>query len=112
MTVDNTVIINQPFLNVGYTTIYNVTKMTAISFQAVYAPISGGSGILRLQESNDGVNYVDIDGQAMLFSAPGSYIFEVDHPPYKWISLVYTPTSGAISLTVTVLARQDTIAET
>jgi hypothetical protein len=111
MTIDNTVIIDQPFLNVLYATVYNLTKAESFSFHVIYIVPGGASGKFRLQSSNNEIDWVDIPGETVGITASGNSILDLDAPTYKWVKLIYVPASGAINLKVVVLARQNSRVE-
>lgn len=108
MTIDNSVIVDQPVLSVSYNTVYDLTQVTDLAIQATYAPIAGGSGTLSIAESVDGISYVPSPGGSIVISSPGTFIFEFRNIADHFYKITYTPTAGAIALKVQVLARDNT----
>jgi hypothetical protein len=59
---------------------------------------------LKLQESVDGINFVDISGDNVIITTAGTTIWHVT-PWAQYINLVLTPSTGAINLSVLVDSR-------
>jgi hypothetical protein len=73
---------------------------TEYSIQAVYAGGSSPTGTLKLQVSNDNSTFTDLDGSSVAITATGDHLWSVTGANYGWVRLVYTRSSGTITLTV------------
>lgn len=94
-----------------------VNLPAAFSFQTVLtgAPV----GTLKLQMSNDVgtitsaadhtglgvVNWTDITGSSFAVAAAGNWGWDYTVPGFRWVRLVYTPTSGTGTISVTFQAK-------
>lgn len=83
------------------------------SIQIVFTGTPVGS--FKLQMSNDDgritqptiqtqdfgvINYTDIADSNQAISAAGNHAYTVENAGYRWVRLVYTPTSGSGTITV------------
>lgn len=80
-----------------------VTFMINACVQAVYA--GSPTGTLKLQISNDNVNWTDYSGSSQAISAAGSFAYLLADIGYPWLRVVYTFTSGTGTLNVTINAK-------
>lgn len=94
-----------------------IANIAGFSYQAVLtgAPV----GTLKLQMSNDAgtitsaaahtgtgvTNWTDITGSSFAVAAAGNWGWDYTLPAFRWVRLVYTPTSGTGTISVTVSAK-------
>jgi len=69
-----------------------------------FTPTAIAGANVRLQKSNDGVNYID-DGSATNITASADLMFEKDRPACKYARLQYTLTAGAFSVVNSVISK-------
>ncbi|KKL93182.1 hypothetical protein LCGC14_1877230 [marine sediment metagenome] len=72
-----------------------------LSVQLVYTSGGAFDWTLKLQGSNDGVNFSDIVGSSLNITANGNTIFDVGNPNYRILRVVATPTSGTVTFVLT-----------
>jgi len=63
------------------------------------------AGTFKLQESNDGVNYVDISGATVAVSAVGTKILTVKDVYADKVRAVYIATTGAVVVNIFAQAK-------
>ncbi len=56
--------------------------------------------VVKLQMSNDGINFTDISGKTVTISATGSVLWDLGVVTYRVLRVSETPSIGAISLTL------------
>lgn len=88
-------------------TVLDLQDIDVISVSVTYAPVLTGTGTLALYESVDGTNYVAISGLTVAISAPGTTIWHVSPVYSKWMKILYTPTSGGVTYSATINARNN-----
>lgn len=81
----------------------NLAQIYGYSIQAVYA--GSPAGELKLQASNDGINYCDIPGTNYTVTGSGSFLWNVSNSNYLYIQMVWTPTSGTGTLSALAYIR-------
>jgi hypothetical protein len=64
------------------------------------------SQVVKLQSSNDGVNYMDISGKTVTVTSAGNTMWDLGQVYAKILRVVVTPTTGTITLTVTIAGKQ------
>lgn len=73
---------------------------------AIQADYSGTfSGSLKLQVSNDSdtvTNWVDLANSSVAITSAGSYLWNVKQVAYRAVRVVYTYTSGSVTLTLSI----------
>lgn len=72
-----------------------------LSCQVVYTSGGAFDWTLKLQGSNDGVNFADIAGSSVNVTANGTHLYDVGNPNYKILRVVATPTSGTVTFVLT-----------
>ena len=77
-----------------------LNQMFLCSIQAVWTGAPNGS--LKLQISNDNVNWTDYTGSSTSVSGSGDFMWNLSYTGYPWIRVVYTRVSGTGVLNVTV----------
>ena len=69
------------------------------------------SFVMKLQASNNGINWVDIPTTSVTIISAGTTMYTIDPIDYQWINLVATATSGVLSLTVLANGVRRTFAQ-
>jgi len=86
------------------TTTKDVYNCDRYAIQADYTGTFSGS--LKLQVSNDEadsvVNWVDLTGSSIAITSAGSYIWNVKQVAYRAVRVVYTYTSGSVTLSLSI----------
>lgn len=67
-----------------------------------FTPTALAGATLKLQASNDNTNWTDIPDASYSISASGNSIINVDGAAYRYVRAVFTPGSGALSMTVSL----------
>ena len=99
----------------------NVSNNVSIINGAVQAVFSGSpAGTIKLQISCDNVaenltvgqdpasnvvNWADYSGSPQVISGAGIFIWNFFNPGYRWLRVVWTPTSGTGSLTAIIVVK-------
>lgn len=68
-----------------------------LSVQAVY---SSGTGVIKLQCSNDGTHFADISGATVSFSASGNTMWDLGTPFYKILRVNVVISASTPNLTL------------
>lgn len=76
-----------------------------------FTPSSFGGGVLKLQSSNDGSNFVDVPSASVTISGSGTSIFNVVEPAYRYLRFAYVPGAGSLNLSV-ILNGHDSAGQT
>lgn len=63
------------------------------------------SQVVKLQTSNDGVNFSDISGKTVTVTGAGNTLWDLGVIYSKIVRVVVTPTSGAMTLSVVLCAK-------
>lgn len=79
----------------------DLEQIFGYSIQANYSGVPAGS--LKLEASNDNVNWTDIPGTAFTVAGPGSFLWNVSSSNYLYVRLVWTASGGSTG-TLTGLA--------
>lgn len=99
------------------TTANNASAGTAIDITAL--PVTGsydfkplafvaGSAAFKWQASNDGVDYTDVSGTSVSYSADGTSLYSGVAYPYRYIRFNLTgPTSGGLDVDATMYYRRE-----
>jgi len=75
---------------------------------SVYAKWTGSPvGIIKLQISVDGINFVDYSGSQTAVNGAGDALWEITTAFYNKIQVVYTFTSGSGTLNVQINGKGD-----
>lgn len=83
---------------------YNLSRLAntnpafGISIQATYTFGTATSVILKIQASNDGVNFADVSGSSVTVTATGVTIWDAGNPNYKIIRVNIVPTGGTVAV--------------
>lgn len=86
--------------------VVNLSQLGGVSIQFVYIKI-GADPLLasvKLQASNDGVNFADLHGASYPVTASGNVTFNCFDAYYKWLKAVYTPVSGTVHVQAIIAA--------
>lgn len=67
---------------------------------AALTPASLAGVVVKLQMSNDAVNYTDISGDTVTISAAGSSMWDLGQVTYRYLRVLETPSAGALNLTL------------
>lgn len=65
-----------------------------------FTPSAYSGAVIKLQSSNDGLNFVDLPTCIVPITSGGTTIFNVVEPAYRYLRYKYIPSSGSLSLTV------------
>jgi len=89
------------------TSLANAVAGTAVDITGdgagTLTPAAAGSNTLKLQKSNDAVNFIDVDSASVTIATTAvNSMFEVSNPTYRYLKLLYTASAGQINLAVTV----------
>ena len=76
-----------------------------------FTPASFGSALLKLQSSNDGINFIDLPTCQATIASSGTSIFNVVEPAYRYLRFAFIPGDGSISLDV-ILNGHDSAGDT
>lgn len=86
----------------GFTSIaYPLNGLTSYSIQVDFSSASC-TGVLSLQYSNTDVSYAADPDSQIPITAGGNQIYNVYNANYKYVKLVWTPTSGVGTITGTL----------
>jgi hypothetical protein len=77
-----------------------LTFMVCACIQAVFT--GSPSGTLKLQISNDNINWSDYTGSSSTVSGAGNFAWIITDIGYPWIRVTYNPGSGSGSLNITI----------
>lgn len=105
--VDNSQVVNQTNQTIARGTVLDAQDLDILSVSVTYAPVLTGTATIALYESVDGTNYVAISGLTVAVSAPGTTIWHVNPVFGKWIKILFTPTTGGVSYSATISARNN-----
>lgn len=77
---------------------------------AIQADYTGTfSGSLKLEVSNDEAdsvtNWTELTGSSVAITSDGTYIWNVKHVAYRAVRVVYTYTSGSVTLSLSFTAK-------
>jgi len=90
--------------NVDYN-LHNVNNQNkaayGLSVQVVYSSAGGFDWTLKLQGSNDGVNFSDVVGSSLNITANGNTIYDIGNPNYRVLRVVATRVSGTVTFVLT-----------
>lgn len=78
-----------------------VVDITAVGVgNSTLTPATSASNVAKLQESNDGTNWVDVASATVTIStSAGSTVWQYANN-CRWISVLYTPSAGQVSLAI------------
>lgn len=79
---------------------YQLNGLTRYSLQVDFSD-AGCTGVLALQYSNTNTNYTTDQDSQIAVTAGGVQLYNVFNAIYKYIRLLWTPTSGAGTITGT-----------
>lgn len=85
------------------TTPFQCSQVIGFSVQAVStgAPV----GTMKLQVSNNNIDYADYPSASTAITSAGTIIYTVSDVYFQWVILVYTFTSGTGVLTVDITRK-------
>ena len=69
--------------------------------------LSTTGNVVKLQASNDSVNFADISGDTVTITAGGNTVWDLGRPGYRVVRILSTPSTGSITLTVAINAKGD-----
>lgn len=72
----------------------NLSQIYGYSIQAIYTT-GAPAGTLKLQASNDGINFCDIPGTPFAVTGTGSFLWNVSSSNYLYVQMVWTPSGGS-----------------
>jgi hypothetical protein len=75
----------------------NSNPAYGLALQATVTFGTASTAVLKLQASNDGVNFADVPGSSITLSASGSTIWDAGNPNYKFLRVSFAPSGGSIS---------------
>jgi hypothetical protein len=108
--IDNSVIANVSNVTTSYSVTYDASHADNIAFAIVNTPVSGGTGTLTFNASEDGVNFAPVPGfGAVSISTSKTTIFYQFQPAYKFLQIAYSASSHGMNLVITVAAKSNTI---
>lgn len=90
-------------------TVLDLQDIDTLSVSVTYAPVSGGTATIALYESVDGTNYVAFSGLTVAVSGAGTTIWHVSPVYSKWLKILYTATSGGVTYSATISARNNSV---
>lgn len=105
--VDNSQVVSRTNQTVARGTVLDMQDVDVLSVSVTYAPVLTGTATIALYESVDGVNYVAISGLTVAVSAPGTTIWHLSPVYSKWLKILFTPTSGGVTYSATISARNN-----
>lgn len=105
--VDNSRVVANTNQTVMTGTVLDLQDIDLIAVSVTYAPVAAGTATIALYESVDGTNYVAISGMTVAVSAPGTVIWKVSPVYSKWMKILFTPTSGGVTYSATISARNN-----
>ncbi len=90
-------------------TVVDITALpTSGSYQFKPLAFAAGPAAFKWQASNDGVDYTDISGTSVSYSADGTSLYSGVAYPYRYIRFNLTgPTSGGLDVDVTEFWRRE-----
>lgn len=86
-------------------TIIPLGRVNGLSMQGIVTESASPSGVLKLQGSNDGVNFADTDGCFEVDADTTEYLLNFTNPQFVFGRVVYTRTSGDGKLKVIVTGK-------
>lgn len=105
-----TSIFSVPLLSTTSTHDYNLGRLEnfnpayGVALQATVTFGTASTAVLKLQASNDGVNFADIPGSSTTISATGTTIWDIGKPNYKFLRASLAPSGGTVSAVLTLNA--------
>lgn len=105
--VDASRVVSRTNQTVTRGTVLDVQDIDVLSVSVTYAPVAAGTATIALYESVDGTNYVAISGLTVAVSAPGTTIWHLSPVYSKWLKILYTATSGGVTYSATINARNN-----
>lgn len=106
-TVDASTVVSRTNQTVTRGTVLDLQDVDILSISVTYAPVLTGTATIALYESVDGTNYVAISGLTVAVSAPGTTIWHVSPVYSKWLKILYTATTGGVTYSATISARNN-----
>lgn len=107
--VNNDVVVSRTNQTVIRGTVLDLQDIDILSVSATYAPVAAGTATIALYESVDGVNYVAISGLTVNVSSAGTTIWHLDPVFSKYVKILFTPTSGGVTYSATISARNNSV---
>lgn len=107
--VDNSTVVSRTNQTTNRGTVLDLQDVDVLSVSVTYAPVLTGTATIALYESVDGTNYVAISGLTVAVSAPGTTIWHVSPVYSKWLKILYTATSGGVTYSATISARNNSV---
>lgn len=73
-----------------------------------FTPTASSGNILKLQASNDGLNFTDISGDTVtIATTSGNVVWDLQTPGYRYVNILYTPAAGQVSVKVVLNGKSD-----
>jgi hypothetical protein len=84
-------------------------NMFGASVSCVVTGDSSASGVLAIQGSSDGINFTQLENEAvpvtLNVSGNGTYIFDVVETQLQYLNVIYTVSGGTGTLNITVYSK-------
>ena len=91
-------------------TLVDLTDYGDAAKTMTFTPAALGTGLLKLQGSNDGTNYSDLASMTTAaLTAAGNSLFTLSDPCHRWTRVVLTQGTGAITVNYTLCGKRDTV---
>jgi hypothetical protein len=91
-------------------TLVDITDYGDQTKTMTFTPAALGTGVLKLQASNDGTNYSDIASMATsAITAAGNSLFTLSDPCHRWTRVALTQGTGALTVSYTLCGKRDTV---
>lgn len=86
----------------------DVIDVSKVNGYSIYAKWTGAAnGTLKIQVSNDGINFVDLDDSEVPVLNSGQFMWNVDRVFYDKVKLVYVFSSGTGVLNASINGKGD-----
>ena len=105
--VDNSTVVSRTNQTTNRGTVLNVEDIDVLSVSVTYTPVLTGTATIALYESVDGTNYVAISGLTVAVSSAGTTIWHLSPVYSKYLKILYTATSGGVTYSATISARNN-----
>lgn len=106
-TVDASTVVSRTNQTTNRGTVLDLQDIDVLSVSVTYTPVLTGTATIALYESVDGTNYVAISGLTVAVSSAGTTIWHLSPVYSKWVKILYTATSGGVTYSATISARNN-----
>lgn len=91
-------------------TLVDITDYGDAAKTMTFTPAALGTGLLKLQASNDGTNYSDLASMTTAaLTAAGNSLFTLSDPCHRWTRVALTQGTGAITVNYTLCGKRQTV---